>query len=356
MLVAMDIRPMQGPAAGIGNYAGELARRFARDGRGHRFVFYARAGAGDVALDGAAEVVFLDAPGALWHAAAVADAWRRGVALYHSTHSLLVPALGPLPTVVTIHDASAVLFPETHDLRVRASYRLLRLAARRARLVLTVSASARRDLEAVGIPGERVRAVYNGVDDALARPGDGDLDAALARRGLPRGYVLFVGTVEPRKNLERLAAACVRAGLPLVVAGRLGWRAAPSVAALGAANARMLGYVPRRELPALLAGAAVFAYPSLNEGFGLPLLEAMACGTPVVTSRGGATEEIAGDAARLVDPTDVAALAAALREVALDEGVAAGLRERGARRVNAFSWERCADETAVVFAEAAAAR
>jgi glycosyltransferase involved in cell wall biosynthesis len=164
-------------------------------------------------------------------------------------------------------------------------------------------------------------------------------------------YVLAVGTLEPRKNLERLISAWssldanARAGHVLALVGPVGWDAAPILAAARDQGAQLLGRVREEELRALYAGASAFAYPSLYEGFGLPVLEAMAAGAPVLTSNVSSLPEVAGDAALLVDPTDVTAIATGLSRLLSDPALAESLRARGRARAAEFSWERTARET-----------
>jgi glycosyltransferase involved in cell wall biosynthesis len=168
-----------------------------------------------------------------------------------------------------------------------------------------------------------------------------------ARYGLPDEFVLFVGTIEPRKNLTALAAAALRLDRPVVAAGAAGWgdEAAP------AGEVRFLGFVPPADLPALYSLAAVFAYPSLAEGFGLPVAEAMAYGTPVVTSMGTSTEEVAAGAAVLVDPTDVASIAAGIDEAFAR---AAELSRLGLARAADLSWDHTVASTVAAYREVTA--
>jgi len=249
---------------------------------------------------------------------------------------------GPLrpvscPLVVTVHDLAVLRHPETFNLWTRQYSRLCVFrVVRSARLVIAVSEATWRDVvELLGAAEDRVRVVPNGVGETFTPDGpreDGD-------------YVLAVGTIEPRKNLERLAEATRRLSVELRVVGAGGWGRVE----LGA-GVRRLGRVSDDELVRLYRGARCLAYPSLYEGFGIPILEAMASGTPVVTSRGGATEEVAGGAAVLVDPRDVESIAAGIEEAAArrDELVPAGLA-----RARQFSWEEPARRTADVYREAA---
>ncbi len=244
------------------------------------------------------------------------------------------PASSRVPVVVTVHDLAVWRHPEafgrwTRAYVPRAVPRVLRAAAR----VIAVSEFTRGELvELLGVPEEKIRVVPNAVEDVFSAEGeaaDGE-------------YVLAVGTIEPRKNLPRLAEAARRAGRELRAVGAAGW------GGVRLDGVRYLGEVGDEELARLYRGALCVAYPSLYEGFGIPVLEAMACGAPVVTSRGGATEEVAGGAAVLVDPLDPDAIAAGIEEaVARREE----LRALGLERARAFSWDESARRTVEIYRE-----
>jgi glycosyltransferase involved in cell wall biosynthesis len=267
-----------------------------------------------------------------WYLAGLPRAARRDDVLHCTTFR------GPLrarpPLVVTLHDLSFLRHPETLPVWHRLSGRALAgPVARRADAVVAVSEfTAREAVELLGVPRERIRVVPNGVEEAFAPDGP-------AAEG---GYALAVGTLEPRKNLARVVEAARLAGVVLRVAGGKGWG--------GVDAPGWVGFVDDDELAALYRGARCLVYPSLYEGFGIPVLEAMACGTPVVTSRGGATEETAGGAAVLVDPLDVESIAAGIADAdrRRDELRAAGLAH--ARR---FAWARAADEVEALWRELA---
>ena len=249
------------------------------------------------------------------------------------------PVRPRVPTVVTVHDLAVYRYPEafprwTRTYAPRAVPRVLRAASH----VIAVSEFTASELETLlRVPREKIRVVPNAVDEVFAAEGDrADGD-----------YLLAVGTLEPRKNLARTAEAAARTGRELRVVGARGWG---GVEAHGG-HVSWLGEVDDAELARQYRGAACLVYPSLYEGFGIPVLEGMACGAPVVTSAGGATEEVAGDAAVLVDPLDVEAIAVGIEEALhrSDE-----LRARGVERARAFSWDATADRTLAVYQEAAA--
>ena len=325
MRVGLDVSPLEQTAAGTARYLQALDGmddvdlvRFAHRGRGR------------------VHVVYRDA---IWYPLVLRHlAGRERVDVLHCP-TFRGPVSPPAcPLVVTVHDLAVLRHPETFNQWTRQYSRLcVSRVARAARFVIAVSEQTKGDVvELLGVPADRIRVIPNGVADAFSPDGpaeDGD-------------YVLAVATLEPRKNLPRLAEATRRLGVELRVAGAPGWGRVE----LGSGVLR-LGRPSDEELARLYRGARCLAYPSLYEGFGIPILEAMASGTPVVTSRGGATEEVAGGAAVLVDPRDQAAIAAGIEEASARRGelVAAGLE-----RARAFSWAETARRTAEVYREAAA--
>jgi glycosyltransferase involved in cell wall biosynthesis len=268
--------------------------------------------------------------------------------------------------VVTIYDLSFVSHPESHmSANVEHCLRGTKLAIDRADALIAISESTRRELiETMGAPPARIVVTPLAADPGLGRVSDpGRLAAARRRYELPERFVLFLGAMEPRKNLLRLIEAfavlkpALRRETVLVVAGAQGWlndSVRDRADRLGLAESvRFAGYVAAEDLAALYSLATVFAYPSLWEGFGLPVLEAMACGTPVLTSDVSSLPEVAGDAALLVPPTDVEAIADGLTRLLGDAALRSDLAARGLRRVAAFSWERCARETLAVYTKVA---
>jgi len=273
------------------------------------------------------------------------------------------PLLSSCPVVVTIHDLSFIRFPKMFRPASRFYLAVLtRLSARRARRLIAVSAhTARESTRLLGVPQERIDVVYHGVDPAFRPLPVREVSSLRERRGLPERFVLFVGTLEPRKNLVRLveAFARVRDGrVGLVLAGGRGWlydELFARVESLGLDDEVIFaGYVMNDELPLWYNAATVVAYPSVYEGLGLPVLEAQACGTPVLTSNVSSLPEAAGDAALMVDPYDVEAMAAGLDRLLVDELLRHQLRERGLAHARQFSWSHTAQETACVYRRALA--
>ena len=257
----------------------------------------------------------------------------------------LVPAATSSPLVVTVHDVAWIHQPEHFSRHgVRTMSKSLEVIGRRAQIVLCSSRATQHDLAHVGIDPARVRVVPLGVD--VVEVTDEAVERLRKNYDLPDEFVLFVGTIEPRKNLVRLAEAMRPLSMPLVIAGAEGWGDAQPDAGDAA---RFLGFVPERDLAALYSAASVFAYPSLREGFGLPVAEAMAQGTPVVTSTGTSTEEVAAGAAVLVDPTDVASISAGILE-ALERRPE--LSAAGRLRATDLTWQSTAERTVEAYREA----
>ncbi len=267
---------------------------------------------------------------------------------------IAVPA-SRAPLVLTVNDLSFLAYPEHFTRRgTRFFRRALELARREPRLVTCPSQATIDECREAGFDPGRLRLVPLGV---RATPvSEADVEEARRRHRLERPYVLFCGTVEPRKNLRRVVEAFRRAdreGLDLVLAGPQGWNEDVGHLLDGLGDrAHALGFVPGDQLGHLYAGATAVVYPSLREGFGLPVLEAMAQGAPVVTSLGTATEEVGGDAAVLVDPHDVDAIADAIDRIVDQPDLAERLAVAGRARAATYTWDRTAELMAAVYAEA----
>jgi glycosyltransferase involved in cell wall biosynthesis len=284
------------------------------------------------------------------------------VDVFHATNYLLTHPARTAKRVVSIHDLTLILSPQWHPARrLREMSAGLRASAEAADGIIAISHATKHDIvKHLGIDAERVAVVPLGIDRSFRPLPLAETETALAPLGLTAGsYLLFLGTVEPRKNLGRLLDAVVALGQevgPLVVAGADGWgndELGPRLAELvRRGRVRRLGYVPASLRVPLLSGARVFVFPSLYEGFGLPALEAMACGTPVVTSDVSALPEVVGDAALLIDPLDVDALADAIRRLWIDEATREDLRIRGLSRARRFTWDVTARLTREVYAAA----
>lgn len=287
---------------------------------------------------------------------------REPVDVFH-TQYVGVPA-GGARMVLTVHDLSFEKYPETFPWNRRRFLQLSRWSARRAARVIAVSESTKRDLVSLyGVPAERIAVVHNGVSDDFGPVEPAARSAVALARGIQGDYLLSVGALQPRKNLRRLVAAFLEArrrpGFEgrLVLVGKKAWgpgdwdRDAESAFAAG--DILCTGHVEASELPALYAGARLFAYPSLYEGFGLPVAEAMACGAPVLCSNTSSLPEVGGDAAAYVDPLDVRGIASAITSLWSDEGRRREMSRLGLEQARRFSWESAARKTLEVYALAA---
>jgi len=357
--VGFDGRDLLRKRTGVVNYAVHLARALGSRSDAELLV-YADAHHDPTVPAPPASVPLkpIRAPSLLWkHAALPFALWRDHVDVFHSPTGTL-PLLAPCRQVVTIHDVFAAIEPGWFAPRVGAQLRAAqRRAAHGAEAVIAVSECTRRDVvERYRADPGRVHVVYNGVDHDRFGPSDVEVDGeAVARRyGVRHPFILCVGSLMPWRNATRLLRAASRLDYGLLFVGRDVWGTDPTqqlAAQHGWDWARFTGYVDDDDLPTLYAAASVFAYPSLYEGFGIPPLEAMACGTPVVASTAGALPEVLGDAALLVDPYDEDQLAQAIDAAARDSGE---LRRRGFLRAQRYTWSEAAERTWQVYRNAVA--
>ncbi len=277
------------------------------------------------------------------------------------------PLLPTVPTVVTIHDVIPLLLPAYRASRAaRAYFALVARSARRASLVITDSEASARDIvRLLRVPRERLRVIYLAADAAFRPVPPEARDGVLRRLGLPNEYLLYLGGYDTRKNVILLLEAFARSrerlhGLPLVLAGRLPERDSPFVpdprpviARLGIENLVILpGWVDEADKPALYSAATAFVFPSAYEGFGLPVLEALSCGTPAIIAAGSSLEEVAGPGGLVVPSGDAAALSGALEMLATDGALRAGLSEAGLQQAQRFSWKRTAAQTLAAYEQA----
>jgi glycosyltransferase involved in cell wall biosynthesis len=291
---------------------------------------------------------------------------RHGVTLFHAPHYVL-PPLVPCRSVVTIHDCIHLMFPQYLPGRLALGYARtsIALAARRATRVLTVSQSSKRDiLNAVNIPSDKIDVIYNAYDERFGiAPPEEAMERVRDRYQLDAPFILYAGNVKPHKNLERLIDAfdlVRKRGLDNVKLVLIGDDISKYAALRRAVHrhqlhkhVRFLGYLPEDTLAVMYRLASVFVFPSLYEGFGLPPLEAMASGTPVVTSNLSSLPEVAGDAAVLVNPYEAGDIADGILRVLTDAAFGEDLRRRGVARARQFSWEASARRVREIYDEVA---
>ncbi len=353
--MAVDLRALAGPTDGIGSYTLEMMRALAKRG-GARYLGLAHRelGRADELRAAGVEVETQPSRLGLWW-----QQWKLprrlaqpDVDLFWSPLNTL-PTQLPKPAVVTVHDLTPVLFPESHTLKLKASVLpFLRRSLDTARVVVADSESTANDLRRYRPAcADRLRVVYPGVSSVYAPASESEIEATREELGCSNGYILFVGTLEPRKNVELVIEAwedmrnSSTGAPPLVLAGGPGWRSEQllrRIEELSGAGLHYLGHVESQRLVRVYQAASVFAYPSFYEGFGLPPLEAMACGVPTVVSNRSSLPEVAGEAALQVDPTDSEELAVVIQRILADAALARDLGVRGVERAAELTWERAA--------------
>jgi glycosyltransferase involved in cell wall biosynthesis len=369
MTIAIDLRSIQrGTFSGVENYTLSLLERMIREDKANKYLLFYN-GLRPVQTE---ELRFLNTsvvarriPNKLLALATTFIRQPDFARLIGEFDTLFLPNINHVvlskkrTLVVTVHDLSPVVLPEFYDMKRRLWHWSVgfRRTLTRANTVIAVSEYTKHELEHVlGLPESKISVVYQGVDHERFHPdlAEAKLRAVRNKYGLPGDFILYIGTLEPRKNLAGLLAAWehVKSDIPLVIAGKPGWKFR---AIFNAANKSkkqrkvyFLGFVEERDKPYLLKLARVFAFPSLYEGFGLPVLEAMAVGTPVVTSSVTSLPEVAGDGALLVNPYNQDELSFALDTLTEDERLREQLIQRGLKRAEFFAWDKTAQQTLAV--------
>ncbi|MCX7968751.1 MAG: glycosyltransferase family 4 protein [Armatimonadetes bacterium] len=366
MRIGIDARVLFGPHTGDRTYLLNLLRQFAQMDLTHEFVLFSdRWGNLPFDLPPNFRPVLLPKISSRLYTALLlpraCSAYR--VDLLHVQY--IAPLFASCPIVTTVHDVHWRRFPETFPIKDRLLMEIfLPLTFRKASAVITDSKASRDDLmRFFRVPPSKLRVIYLAAEEQFfVRLSKSQQQVVLNRYGLTEGYLLFVGVIQPRKNLERLlhAFALLRPKVecqPLVIVGKIGWktqRLLHLVNELGLKDCvKFTGYVPDEDLPAIYQGAKVFAYPALWEGFGLPVLEAMASGVPVLTSATSSLIEIAENAALLVDPLSVRGIFEGLHQLLVDEKLREELRQKGCERAQQFSWLKTAQETLQVYEQVA---
>ncbi len=359
MLIGLEASALYGCKSGVGYYTENLLSSVMAMAPEHRYILFANKDVKAHARLGG-EILYdrhLFRIRAAWMQAMLPRALREvRPDICHFTN-YLAPLTSSCPYIVTIYDMTLFVTPRLHRFKKLALDRtLIPHVARRADAIITVSNSARDDIvRLLGVPKEKIKVIAGAVSSAFCPVTDqAQLDAVRARYGLHSPYILYVGTIEPRKNISRLVQAFAQLkerGLThkLAIVGQQGWNCAPIFAEVERLGLKQdiifAGYVPFEDLPALYSAAEMMAFPSLYEGFGLPVIEAMACGTPVVTSNSSSLAEVADGVALLVDPLCVDEIADALYRLHADPALRAELSERGLQRASQFTWEQSARAT-----------
>ena len=371
--LAFNAVPLLSPLTGIGQYADNLLRELELVGQANTLKFYGSGWGVERVSSRQLKTVGL-VKKIIRHVVPNARALSRGMQqfrfsagikqfkpdLYHEPNYLAFHFDGP--TVITVHDLSWIRYPEMHPAeRVRAMGKYFEPALQRATRIITDSEFVKQELvDVFGVSPGLITPVHLGAE-AMFRPlAASEIQPALNNHGLAYGgYWLGVGTLEPRKNLQLALKAfmrlpkTVRQSCPLVLIGMKGWRTealeAQLVPLVQTGEVRVLGYLSRAELATVIAGAKALIYPSVYEGFGLPPLEAMCCGVPVITSNVSSLPEVVGDAGILIDPHDVDGLTDHMRNLIDDQGLCQRLAAAALVRSKQFSWAKCAEETMQVY-------
>ncbi len=367
MRIGVDARLVYYHQAGIGQYILRLMQALAQINRDDEFIlFKSRKDKTQIVQQSNFKIQKLYTPS--HHRV---EAWAISVELapyrldvLHSP-DFIPPALLRCPSVITVHDLAFLKYPQ---LLTRASaryYGQVEIAASRADHIIAVSQSTKRDtVQLLGVPEEKITVIYEAAHPLFTPIANTDaLARTRAKYNLPQDYALFVSTIEPRKNLPTLLRAFAdlrkryKEPVTLAIAGNRGWLVEEVDAVVEELNlgdaVRFLGGIPNEELVYLYNAAKVFVMPSIYEGFGLPPLEAMACGTPVIASNVSSLPEVVGDAALLFDPESAEELCVAMQRVLTDEPLRREMRAKGLKRAQVFSWERAARETMEVYRKVA---
>ncbi len=272
-----------------------------------------------------------------------------------------IPRIFSIPSVVTVHDLSFLHYPQIFRPTNRLYLsRITALSCKRARRVIAVSQATKADLQRLlHIPATKIDVIYNGVDSMYRHLSSEEVATYRKQKGWPKRFILTLGTLEPRKNHVALFEAYAqyrqlsRHPLPLLVGGGKGWHYGTIFKRVDELNLQshvhFLGFVPAEALPWLYNAASLFVYPSLYEGFGLPVAEAMACGTPAITSTASSLPEVAGKAALVIDPDDTDALASAMMNVLENDDQSLEMRNMGFLQSRRFSWDTTASDTAALY-------
>jgi len=364
--IAIDARKLHD--YGIGTYVRNLLREFAANDGGHTYVLLCRPADTDaLCAQSPSFETLVEKAGNYSVREQLTVPWdlrRARVDLFHAPHYVVSP-LTPRPYVVTIHDCIHLRFPQYLPNRAAHIYAktMMKVAAHRASKILTVSKASKDDiLHFLGVPSEKVEVVYNGLDQRLAAsPPPDEIERVRDRFMLGSPFILYTGNIKPHKNVDRLieAYAILRQRgyehVKLLIIGEEISRF-PALRRLVHrhqlhGHVRFFGFVPDATLSVLYRLASVFVFPSLYEGFGLPPLEAMATGVPVITSNVSSLPEVVGDAALLIDPLDPGAIADAMARVLSEPALRAELVRRGYERAKVFSWSRAAARIREVYVE-----
>ncbi len=368
MKIAIDAREMVGQIAGKGRYVAEVVKGLAAIDEENTYYLYSKQPLTEKLPKNFHVVIIGGLPGLrqLWLAR---DAKKKGCDLLFAPTGYLPVVFSLIPTIVTVHDLALFMIKEARPaLKTLIAERLLLgLAVRRSKRIIAVSQSTKQDLmDYFRVPDRKINITLLGYDKAVYQPKDSGDETILKHYGLQPGYLLFVGTLEPRKNVVGIITAYsqlppeLRAAHKLVIGGKKGWFYEEIFAKVAELELEreisFLGRVPDEHLPALYRQAAAFVFPSFYEGFGLPIVEALACGTPVITAQNSSLPEVAGTAALYAEAHDPKTISQAMRNLLTDKELAKKLRSQTLVQAANFDWQQTASQTLAIFKEVANAK
>ena len=356
MKIGIDTRELAGKKAGIGWYIFHVLSNLLQIDSKNTYVAYS-----------SKQIDFPDFPnlkkivvpkdGLSWHLETAKRIVKDDIDIYWSISSPIVPALTKVPTIYTIHDLTNIFYPQYHKLKGRLIDKLfLAKAVKKTNKIIAISDATKKDIVKL-FPStqEKISVTHLGYDKVFKPLPKKEIETHLEKYKLNSGYVLYVGTLEPRKNIETIlkAYSLIDSGVqnmhPLVIVGKKGWKYEKIFEVfkeLGLKEkVRFLDYLDFEDLPALYNGASVFVFPSFYEGFGLPPLEAMACGTPVITSNVSSLPEVVEDSGILVDPLDTELIAKNIEAILTDNDLRFELSEKAIKQSSKFSWGKTAKQT-----------
>ncbi|MBA4336489.1 hypothetical protein C0416_01810 [bacterium] len=353
MKIGIDIRETVNEKTGKGYYAFHLTKALLAIDTENEYFLYCDKEPADFGNHSNFEIKIIKSKGLFWHKKVLSDLYKEKIGVFLAPTSYIIPALHnpkKLKVLMTVHDLIAFLYPENHNKKAVLIEKLtLGVALKKVKKVLSVSENTKKDLiKKFGIKESLIDIIHNSASDSYGVIEEDQCEALREEKNLPKEFIFSVGTIEPRKNYTTLIEAYskIKAHHPnvkLVIAGKKGWKSENVFKKISELDLKedviFLGYVTEEELAKIYNLATIFAYPSIYEGFGIPPLEAMKCGCPVITSNISSLPEVVNDAAILVDPVSVEDLKNALHQLLSDPAMQENLKEKGFAQCDKFSWE-----------------
>lgn len=353
-IIAIDIRDAYGQMTGKGFYTRNMVREILAQDSTNKYLLYSNKNYPPFDLGNNAKLITVKAKSIFWHLAVLKDLLKRKIDIFWAPTSYIIPALAPksLNTIITVHDVIAFLFADKHNAKARYIEKFtLKRALKRTKKILTVSENTAKDVESLfGVKSDKIAVVPCAAGNEFIPLSHQEAEIKVSQLNLPKSFILAVGTIEPRKNLSRLIKAFNQITgyykhVHLVIVGAKGWQYSEIIneANKNKDKIHFLGYIETEQLVALYSLAAFFVFPSLYEGFGIPPLEAMQCGCPVITSNSSSLPEVVADAAVKISPDDVDSLKKALLQMIENPELSKKYKKEGLLQAKKFSWAKSAD-------------